>query len=161
MKILIWPGHHDSLDAAIKFFTHGKGSHAAFLRADNCTIHEAFWPKVRDRAFTAMDRFRVEAYELQGVTPQQHKTFEHLFDYNLARHIRYSIADLFRYALNLPSRDEHHTFCSRYVMHCCHAVLSPDLMPLVRVPYGDWASPRDLRISPRLLPVDKFTISLA
>ena len=154
MKILIWAGHHDALDAAIKLCTHGKGSHAAFLRSDGGqgpVVHEAFWPEVRDREFTEADARLAEVYELEGVTLEQHEMFEQLFDRNLRRHIRYSIGDLFRYALNRPSRDEHHTFCSRYVLHCCHTILPDRQMPLVRLPYKDWGSPRDLRISPRLI----------
>ena len=151
MKILIWPGHHDPLDFWIKLCTHGRGSHAAFLRQDDCTIHEAFYPEVRDRMVMPRDRRLTEVYDLGGVTDNQHRQFEHLFDCNLRRQIRYSIADLFRYALNLPCRDEHHTFCSRYVLYCLHAILHDTQMPLVRLPARDWASPRDLRISPRLI----------
>lgn len=151
MKILIWPGHHDGLDAAIKFFTHGRGSHAAFLRDDDSTVHEAFWPQVRDRDLTNEDVRRVEVYGLEGISEKDHSLFEHLFDKNLRLHIRYSFGDLLRYAFNRPERDEHHTFCSRYVMHCLHAIVSDDEMPLVRLPDRDWASPRDLRISPRLI----------
>jgi hypothetical protein len=150
MKILIWPGHHDALDFAIKLCTHGRGCHAAFLRSDHITIHEAFYPEVRDRVVLPADRRLAEAYALEGVTPLEHEAFERLFDANLRRHIRYSVADLFRYAVNLPSRDEHHTFCSRYVLNCLHAILPDTAMPLVRIPTHDWASPRDLRISPRL-----------
>ena len=150
MRILIWTGHHDLLDAAIKFLTHGRGCHAAFLRADGIRVHEAFWPRVRDRLLLASELRNVEAFDLEAVTPQQHQAFERLFDANLKRGIEYSIGDLFRYAVNLPSRDEHHTFCSRYVLHCCHAILPERLMPLVRISTHDWASPRDLRISPRL-----------
>lgn len=152
MKILIWTGHHDPLDAAIKFLTHGRGSHAAFLRADGVTVHEAFYPRVRDRAMMPIDRKNAEAFELEGLSKTHHRSFEHLFDSNLRRGIEYSVLDLVRYAINLPSRDEHHTFCSRYVLHCCHAILTDELMPLVRIPNHDWASPRDLRISPRLTP---------
>ena len=151
MKILIWTGHHDPLDAAIKFLTHGRGSHAAFLRYDGVTVHEAFYPKVRDRKLTALDKKNAEAFSLSGLRHHHHAMFEHLFDSNLKQNIRYSFADLFRYALNLPCRDERHTFCSRYVLHCCNAILPPELMPLVRLPFKDWASPRDLRISPRLI----------
>jgi tryptophanase len=153
MKILIWTGHHDLLDAAIKFFTHGKGSHAAFLRADGRTIHEAFFPRVRDRLITAADYANAECYELAGVTRAQHGQFERLFDANLRKGIDYCVADLFRYAFNRPCRSKQHTFCSRYVLQCCRAVLADNQLPLVRIPGGDWASPRDLRISPRLYPV--------
>jgi hypothetical protein len=150
MKILIWPGHHDALDALIKFFTHGRGAHAAFLRDNDTTIHEAFMPELRDRIVMRADRRRAEVFALEGVTDRQHRQFEHLFDYNLRQHIRYSVGDLFRFAVNRPSRDEYHTFCSRYVLFCLLAILDEEQMPLVRLPDGDWASPRDLRISPRL-----------
>ena len=150
MKILIWTGHHGTLDAAIKLLTHGKGSHAAFLREDGQTVHEAFWPRVRDRRLTFQDRQNAQCFDLAGVTDKHHRMFERLFDANLKCGIKYSVLDLVRFALNRPCRDEAHTFCSRYVMHCCHAVLPEALMPLVRLPDGDWASPRDLRISPRL-----------
>jgi hypothetical protein len=151
MKILIWTGHHDLLDSAIKFMTHGKGGHAAFLRSDNKTVHEAFYPRVRDRLLTQEDRLNAEVYELEGVLLTQHKAFETLFDKHLREGIKYSILDLFRYALNIPNRDEKHTFCSRYVMHCCQEVLGESRWPLVRLPSKDWASPRDLRISPKLI----------
>lgn len=150
MKILIWPGHHDALDAAIKLFSHGLGTHAAFLRADEMIIHEAFYPQLRDRIVMPHDRRVAEVYEISGVTRQQHERFEKYFDYNLRRSVRYSIADLFRFALNRPNHNEHHTFCSRYIMHCLRMVLNEDQLPLVRLNAGDWASPRDLRISPRL-----------
>lgn len=150
MKILIWPGHHDCLDWAIKLCTHGRGSHAAFLRDDNATVHEAFWPKLRDRDLTAADARRVEVFELDGVLLHEHEQFEHLFDANLRRGVKYSTGDLLRYAFNRPNRDEHHTFCSRYVMNCLNAILPARLLPLVRLPAKDWASPRDLRISPAL-----------
>jgi hypothetical protein len=150
MKILIWPGHHDPLDFLIKAFTHGAGCHAAFLRADGYTIHEAFWPRVRDRVALPEDRRLAEVYELEGVSAAEHQLFEELFDRNLRAGIRYSIEDLFRYALNWPSRDEHHTFCSRYVMFCLRKILAEERLPLLRLPFKDWAAPRDLRISPRL-----------
>jgi hypothetical protein len=150
MKILIWPGHHDALDFAIKLCTHGRGSHAAFLRDDNATVHEAFWPKVRDRDLTERDAELAEVYEIHGISARGHQEFEHLFDCNVKADIRYSYADLFRYAFNLPNRDEYHTFCSRYVFHCLNAILFGDELPLTRVECGDWVSPRDLRISPVL-----------
>lgn len=149
MKILIWTQHPEPLGQMIAALTHGPGYHAAFLRASG-VVHEAFWPRLRERAVTRFDRANAEVFELAGVTREEHLEFEHLFNYNLSRNITYSIGDLFRFACNRPSRDEHHTFCSRYVMHCLHAVLADDQMPLVRLPAGDWASPRDLRISPRL-----------
>jgi hypothetical protein len=150
VKILIWPGHHDKLDLAIKFFTHGLGAHAAFLRSDHRTIHEAFWPEVRDRIIMPHDRRVAEVYAIESMGEGQHARFEKLFDSHLNQHIKYSITDLFRFALNRPNKDERHTFCSRYVMYCLGLILHPLQMPLVRLPNRDWASPRDLRISPKL-----------
>jgi hypothetical protein len=150
VKVLIWPGHHDWLDFAIKFFTHGRGSHAAFLRGDGRTVHEAFLPSLRDRPFTTADRESVEIYEIEGLSGTQSDLLERRFDYNLGLNIRYSIGDLFRYAFNAPNKNEHRTFCSRYVMRCLEGVLPKSQWPLVRLPLHDWASPRDLRISPRL-----------
>ena len=182
MKILIWPGHHDPLDWGIKMLTHGAGTHAAFLRKapdqnqrlrmamaafkagrrmeamvllDGMKVHESFYPCVRTRPFTLGDLLLVEFYDLEDVSLQQHVLFEALFNqHDGFRHkIRYPIEDLFRYAVNLPARDElHGMFCSRYVMYCCRQVLRAEQLPLVRLPVKDWASPRDLRISPRLAP---------
>jgi hypothetical protein len=101
---------------------------------------------------TATDKKNAQVFDLEDVTPAQHQAFEHLFDSNLKRGIKYSIWDLVRYAVNSPSRDEQHTFCSRYVLNCCHAILEDAKMPLVRLPNYDWCSPRDLFISPKLVP---------
>jgi len=182
MKVLIWPGRHDLLDGAIKWMTHGAGTHAAFLRAsadqnwrlrsarsalgrgapiwvdcllDGMRVQESFYPRVRSRPFTRADLEAAEVYELPAVTTEQTARFERLFaEHDGFRHrIRYPIEDLFRYALNWPARDElHGMFCSRYVLYCCRCVLRPEQLPLVRLPVPDWASPRDLRISPGLRP---------
>lgn len=155
MKILIYHST-DLLGRVIEFCEHGRGSHAAFLRSDCKTIHEAWWPRVRDRIVMPSDRKHAEVFELEGISQHEQQLFEHLFDANLRRGVRYSVMDLIRFELNLPARDELHTFCSRYVMHCLRAILHPLQMPLVRIPDGDWASPRDLRISPRLHVVADF-----
>jgi hypothetical protein len=89
-------------------------------------------------------------YEIEGVTKKQSREFEKLFDRNIEVGIEYSIIDLFRFALNIPNKDEKHTFCSRYILSCCSKILEEDQMPLVRLKYKNWASPRDLRISPKL-----------
>ena len=150
MKVLIWPGHHDWMDGLIKFFSHGRGSHVAFLRCDGVTVHEAFYPRVRDRRLSEEDKRLAEVYEVEGITQAQELALEHLWNHNLTLGIEYSFLDCARFALNMPSKDERHTMCSRYAMHCLHAVLPYPRMPLLRVPYGDWVSPRDLRMSPRL-----------
>jgi len=122
-------------------------------------VHESFYPCVRTRPFTLEDLAVVEIYDVEGVTPEQHEHFERLFSqHDGFRHqIRYSIGDLFRYAFNCPAREAtdrseelHGMFCSRYAMFCFRKVLSGAQLPLVRLPARDWASPRDLRISPRL-----------
>lgn len=152
MKILIWTGQHDILRSAIEFITHGKGGHAAFLRNDNKTVHEVFWPRVRDRKLTPRDLRNTEIYEIEGVTKKQTREFEKLFDRNIEAGIKYSIIDLFRFALNIPTKSEKHTFCSKYILTCCSKILTEEQMPLVRLKYKNWASPRDLRISPKLKP---------
>jgi len=186
MKVLIWPGHHDPLDWGIKLLTHGAGTHAAFLRHAcdqnqrlrqalaalqagrrveavgllvGMNVHESFYPCVRTRPFTVDDLALVEIYDLEGLSLAQQLAFEVLFSqHDGFRHkIRYPIADLFRYAVNLPARDElHGMFCSRYVLYCCRLVLHMEQLPLVRLPVKDWASPRDLRISPRLRPLQRM-----
>ena len=153
MRIMIWTKRRTLLDRLISFFTHGKGYHAGFLRADNKTIHEAFMPKLRDRPLTKEDIECAEIYNLEGMTEELHAAFERQFNYNLTQNIQYSILDLFRYLFNLPSKDEQHTYCSRYVLHCCFVLLTTDLIPLVRLPCVDWGSPRDLRISPKFHPI--------
>jgi|TARA_R110000868_G_scaffold195048_6_gene440756 hypothetical protein len=150
MKIIIWTNRKGIINRLIRFFTHGKGTHAGFLRSDNKTIHEAFWPKVRDRQITAKDYKEAEVFEISGLTKQQHKEFEILFNINIKKRIHYSIADLFRYLFNMPNKRHYHTFCSRYIIGCCQTVLKDNQVPLVRLPSKDWASPRDLLISPLL-----------
>jgi hypothetical protein len=157
MKILIWPKAHTPLEAilddAIAFVTHGLGTHVAFLRADGKTVHEAFFPKVRDRALTDEDRAEIEVYSLKGMTPELHAAFEARFDKNLQLHIEYSIEDLFRYELNIPP-DDKHTYCSRYAFHTCELVVPADMLPqaVSRIQAGEAISPRDIRISNLLIP---------
>ena len=124
-------------------------------------VHESFYPRVRTRPFTLEDLAQVEIYDLEGVTLAEHYLFEAEFNrHDGFRHrIRYPMEDLFRYAVNLPARENtdrveelHGMFCSRYVMYDCRRVLPMAKLPLVRLPTRDGASPRDLRVSPRLLP---------
>ena len=77
-----------------------------------------------------------EVYEVEGITQAQELALEHLWNHNLTLGIEYSFLDCARFALNMPSKDERHTMCSRYAMHCLHAVLPYPRMPLLRVPYG-------------------------
>jgi hypothetical protein len=149
MKIAIWTKHPgDLLGEAIDFLTHGNAQHAGFIRA-NGLIHEAYLPKVRDRQILDAERSFLKTFDLMGVTPEQDAQFERIFDIMLAASIEYSIADLFRYELNIPMPDNLETICSRYVYHTINQV-SRRLLPLVRCD-EDQISPRDLYISPRLL----------
>ena len=142
---------------AIDWVTHGPAPHAGFLRA-NGMIHEAYPPQVRDRAPMAPELPYVKAFRLRGVTPALDGQFEAQFDRALAGAVRYSVADLFRFLFNAPEPDETRTFCSRYVMHTIMQVCPPELWPLVRCMEGDWVSPRDLFISPLLVPAEPVTV---
>ena len=149
--VAIWPSAHDPLDAIIKFATHGQGTHAAFLRADGETIVENFLPRVRERAFLPKERGKVELYRIAGSTPDDWAALEHWFDGQLRNPPPYSVLDLFRYALDLPPRPGAACFCSRWVLRGIRECLPACKQPLARLHYPDWASPRDLRISPLLI----------
>jgi hypothetical protein len=158
MRILIWTKHPgDLLGEVIDFVTHGDEQHTGFERK-NGMIHEAYWPRVRDRKPIAAELPFVKTFTLRGITPLQEAMFETCFDHALLQHISYSPADLFRFLFNKPDTDEQHTFCSRYVMHTIMQVCPPELWPLVRCMDGDWVSPRDLFISPNLLPAEPLTL---
>lgn len=149
MKIAIWTKHPgDLLGEAIDFLTHGKAQHAGFIRT-NGMIHEAYLPKVRDRAILDAELPYLKTFDLAGLTMAQSDQFERIFDIMLAASIQYSLTDLFRYELNIPMPSDLSTICSRYVYHTIGQV-SPALLPLVRCD-SDQVSPRDLYISPRLL----------
>ena len=151
MKILLWTKHPgDILGEAIQFATHGPAQHAGFLRG-NGLVHEAYFPQVRDRALTEQEKPFVQVFSLAGITPEQEAKFERWFDASIKLQTQYSIADLFRFAFNIPFPDEQHTICSRYVYRCCQAILPDWLWPLVRT-NDDQVSPRDLYISPFLKP---------
>jgi len=159
IQVLIWPGAHDWMDAGIKFCTHGSGCHASFLLPDD-TITEAFWPRVRNRPYLPADKRLTEVYDVDFLSHEASEALELILSQDVKADIRYSIGDLIRFALNRPVADEKHTFCSRYVLHRLSKVLAPEQMPLVRLPFGDWGSPRDLRISPRLRMVGSGVFSL-
>ena len=158
MKILLWTKHPgDLLGEAITFLTHGPAEHAGFLRA-NGKIHEAYAPVVRDRDPVAAELPLVKVFRLRGLTPEQELLFESAFDHALGGAVKYSFNDLFRFLFNTPSVDEQHTFCSRYVMHTIMQICPPELWPQVRCMDGDWVSPRDLFISPALVPAEPLTL---
>jgi hypothetical protein len=149
--IAIWPYSHDPLDAAIKALTRGYGTHAGFVRS-NGRIIENFVPHVRERDFLPGEHLKVELYRLDGMTPADDARLERYFDEQLRNPPAYSIADLFRYAFDLPPRPGNACFCSQWVLRCLRLNLAPSKQPLVRLEYQDFASPRDLRLSPRLKP---------
>lgn len=148
--IIIWPTAHDPLDAAIKFLTHGKGTHAAFRRASG-NIIESFWPRVRERGWRQGERRKVELYRIDGTGPAEWSALERWFDCELQFPAPYSIRDLFRYALGKPPLRGRSCFCSQWVLRGLSSCLAPEKMPLTRLEWPCWASPRDLRISPRLI----------
>lgn len=175
--IAIWPRSHDCISGAIRFFTRGRGTHASFIRG-NGNVIENFWPCVREREFTRGEREQVEEYRIAGSTPSDWWNLERWFDEQLNKpraplwlaiaasipfveklfrgrlkkyRTVYSIADLFRYAVNLKPIGENGGFCSMWVLRGCRKKLPLVKQPLVRLEYQDYASPRDLRISPLLI----------
>jgi len=153
--VAIWTKGHDPMDSAIKFLTRGRGTHAAFIRASG-NIIENFYPRVRERGWNPGERSKVEEYRIAGSTPDDWNALEMWFDEQLRNPPPYSIADLFRYAINLPPRAGAACFCSGWVLRGIRLNLSPCKQPLARLPYPDWASPRDLRISPLLIRREKM-----
>ncbi len=113
----------------IQFKTHGIYSHAGFLRA-NGRIHELFYPHVRDRDFSPGEKDLVDAFDIEGITPQEEANFEKWFDGNLRRQIEYSILDLFRLDLNIPFPSDMQSICSAYAMKSCQVCLASEREPL-------------------------------
>lgn len=150
--IAIWPYAHDWMDAAIKFLTRGQGTHAAFVRG-NGRIVENFWPRVHERDWKDGEQRKVEIYRVQDSTSADWARFERWFDNELEDPPAYSVRDLFRYAFNLPPVRGSGCFCSQFVLRGMRINLASFKQPLVRLEYQDFASPRDLRISPRLIRV--------
>jgi len=146
----IWARGHDPLDSAIKLFQHGRGTHAGFIRG-NGMIVENFLPCVRERQWQPGERATVEEYRIAGSTPDDWWQLERWFDEQLRNPPPYSVLDLFRYAITLPPRPGASCFCSMWVLRGLRLNLSPCKQPLARLEYPDWASPRDLRISPLLI----------
>jgi hypothetical protein len=148
--VAIWMRGHDLLDSSIKFLTHGHGTHAAFIRG-NGNIIENFYPRVRERGWSPGERAGVEEYRIAGSTPDDWALLEDWFDQQLKTPPPYSIPDLLRYAVNLPPRPGAACFCSMWVLRGLRLCLPACKQPLARLDYPDWASPRDLRISPLLV----------
>ncbi len=146
----IWPKGHDAMAFAIRGLTHGYGEHACFIRG-NGLIVENFWPHVRERQWQPWEHKQVELYRIAGSTPDDWWNLEKWFDEQLRNPPEYSVVDLFRYAVNLPPVHGSSCFCSMWVLRGLRLNLSPCKQPLARLPYQDWASPRDLRISPLLI----------
>jgi hypothetical protein len=150
----IWTCGHDPMDSSIKFLTRGRGTHAAFIRG-NGNIIENFYPRVRERGWNPGERVAVEEYRIAGSTPDDWSALEMWFDNQLKNPPPYSIEDLFRYAVNLPPRSGAACFCSMWVLRGIRLNLAACKQPLARLEYPDWASPRDLRISPLLIRLSK------
>ena len=150
--IAIWTCTHGPIDSAIKFFTHGRGTHAAFVRG-NGRIAENFWPHVRERDWKPGESRHVHLFRIEGATKHDWRELECWIDKELAKPRRYSIRDLLRYAFNRPPVRGRSGFCSMWVLRGIRLSMAPRLQPLTRLEYEDFASPRDLRISPKLIPV--------
>lgn len=149
--IAIWPYAHDPLDAAIKALTRGYGTHAAFVRG-NGRIVENFWPQVHERGWKEGERNKVELYRIGGANEKDWEKLEKWFDEELSNPVPYSWRDLLRFAFDMPPVSGKQCFCSQWVLRGLRMNLAPGKQPLVRLQYEDFASPRDLRISPCLKP---------
>jgi hypothetical protein len=154
VRIAIWINDHDIMGKAIRFLTHGTGTHAAFIR-ENGRIIENFYPNVRERVWKPGEQKHAEIYELEGLTTAESKKLEAWFEEQLAKPPSYSIRDLFRYALNWPPIRGNRCFCSMWVLRGLRLCVDKKKQPLTRLAYQDYASPRDLRISPLMIPTFK------
>ena len=152
--VAIWPKGHDDLASAIRGITHGRGVHAAFVRASG-NIIENFYPRVRERGWNPGERGLVELYRMAGSTPDDWARLESWFSEQLSNPPPYSIGDLFRYAFNMKPKPGPACFCSMFVLRGIRLCLPACKQPLARLEYPDWASPRDLRISPLLIRLRK------
>ena len=150
----LWKVAHNPLDAAIKVLTHGKVGHAGFIRG-NGKIVENFYPHVHERDFENGERERVKLFRIDGQTPADNARLERWIDYELNFPPPYSIVDLFRYAANLPPKQGQGCFCSQWVLRGLRCCVAQHKQPLARLEYQDFASPRDLLVSPRLIPIDQ------
>lgn len=150
VRVAVWLQHPgDLLGAAITFATHGIGEHAGFIRS-NGLVHELYFPRVRDRQLVAGEMDLMEIYDIQGLTPDLSRQLEEKFDANLKAGIRYDIWDLFKIEFDETFPLDKSGVCSCYVMHTLNDVLPVDLLPLVRIDASQ-VSPRDIRLSPRLV----------
>lgn len=139
------------MDSAIKFICHADGTHAAFRRRNGMVI-ENFWPHVHERELAIGEQ--VEWYELAGMTKREGDNLESWFDKEMSNPSPYSIADLIRYAVNLPPKHGRGCFCSQWVCRGLREAVARERQPLVRLPFRDWVSPAMIRMSPRLICVN-------
>ena len=151
--VLLWTVHPgDLLGEPIQFLTHGPVTHAGFLRSDKVTVHENYFPHVRNRPLLASEKPGIRVFQLDGLTPELAAKFERYFDLAAEPQtaLKYSIANLFDYALNRPPANEADGLdCSAYATQTIRR-LAPELTPLLRV--EDWqVSPVDLLRSVRLV----------
>lgn len=149
---LVHPG--DLLGAPIQFLTHGPVTHAGFLRSDGVTIHENYFPHVRNRPLLDAEKSGILFFQIEGMTDDLAAKFERYFDAAAQPQsaLDYSIGNLFGYLVNRPPESEANGLdCSAYVTQTIRR-LAPQLAPIVRC--EDWqVSPRDLLVSPRLIAV--------
>ena len=120
--VAIWPKGHDDLASAIRGITHGRGVHAAFVRASG-NIIENFYPRVRERGWNPGERGLVELYRMAGSTPDDWARLESWFSEQLSNPPPYSIGDLFRYAFNMKPKPGPACFCSMFVLMMLHCFL--------------------------------------
>lgn len=153
--IVLWLVHPgDLLGEPIQFFSHGKFTHAGWLRRDYQTINECYMPRVRQRKITDAEKPLIKLFRLEGMDGETADGLERFFDLSILPQFAesYSIEGLFGYVLNQTPQDEQSVFCSEYVMQTCRKICS-QLLPLVRVEDFE-VSPASLSWSPRLIEVE-------
>ena len=153
--VMIFFAHQgDVLSSAIESITHGPACHAGWLRSDQKTVAELYYPKGRNRPLVNAEKPGIELFTLEGMTPDLAAKFERFFDLLNVTGLDqdYSVTGLFRFLFNSTPPDEQSVFCSEYVMQGIRKN-APELLPLARC--EDYqVSPVDLYRSPRLHAID-------
>lgn len=150
--VALWSVHPgDLLGEPIQFLSHGPVTHAGFLRGDFTTVHENYFPKVRNRPLVDSEKAGIRLFRINGMTPAIADRFERYFDLAAEPQtaLSYSIAGLFQYLVNRPPASEADGLdCSAYANQTVRRLV-PELSLTMRC--DDWqVSPRDLLISARL-----------
>lgn len=130
----------DPLSGVINFLTHGPASHAGWLRSDQKTIWEAYYPQVHTRPLMEAEKPGIALFTLEGMTPEIAAKLERYFDITQVPGLvpKYSIMGLVDYEFCLTPENPQNIFCSQAVLQSIRKN-AVELLPVVRV--DDDASP--------------------